>query len=309
MVTIVATVNPSTPSGTVIDNTASATSPTDAGSPHSSGTTHTTVATSAVLSVVKTGPATVTAGDTISYTITVSNAGPSDAQSVSLADVLDSHLTGATYQVGAGSPSPYSSPVGLGTIGAGGNVVVTIVATVNPSTPSGTVIDNTASATSPTDAGSPRSSSTVHTTVSANADLQTTKTVSADPVTQGSNFSYVIKVKNLGPSDNIGGFTVVDQLPLELTYVSGPAECVEGPVGTITCTNTTGLAANAPSMTYTLVVNAQDVGTPMNTATVTSNGTTDFELDKRLVHRRDDHPARRIRLGRRIRRSGLEEQH
>ena len=40
------------------------------------------------LGVTKTGPATVTAGNTITWTITVTNAGPSDAVDAEVTDVL-----------------------------------------------------------------------------------------------------------------------------------------------------------------------------------------------------------------------------
>jgi hypothetical protein len=67
--------------------TVSATSPTDGVPGNNSASASTTVlAASADLSITKTGPATVAAGGSIEYTITVTNAGPSDAAAVEVTD-------------------------------------------------------------------------------------------------------------------------------------------------------------------------------------------------------------------------------
>ena len=62
------------------------------------------------------------AGNQLTYTITVSNAGPSDAQSVSLFDNLPSQLQNPTYCIGSGctpsTPWPASNTLALGTITA-----------------------------------------------------------------------------------------------------------------------------------------------------------------------------------------------
>jgi hypothetical protein len=104
------------------------------------------ITTSAALSVSVGGPSPVLAGTAAVFTITVSNNGPSDAQSVSEDDSAPGILTGVT---GAGSNS-------LGTIPAGGSASVVLSGTVPSSTPNGTMINDTASASSPTDGGSPR---------------------------------------------------------------------------------------------------------------------------------------------------------
>jgi uncharacterized repeat protein (TIGR01451 family) len=57
----------------------------------------TTVDTSADLKIDKDGPAGVKAGDTISYTISVTNLGPSDSEPVTLTDTLPALMGGANY--------------------------------------------------------------------------------------------------------------------------------------------------------------------------------------------------------------------
>ncbi|HEX4189552.1 MAG TPA: collagen-binding domain-containing protein [Marmoricola sp.] len=70
-------------------------------------------------------------GDTVTYTVTASNAGPAAAQNVSVSDALPSGIT----FVSASSPCTYAGGTitcSLGTIASGGSQAVTIKATVNP---------------------------------------------------------------------------------------------------------------------------------------------------------------------------------
>src|SRR5262249_9054917 len=81
-------------SGADFSDTASVTSSTsDPTSGNNSSTVTGTIATSADLSVTKTGPATVTAGAQATYTISLTNNGPSNAQNVVLTDSLPNGAT------------------------------------------------------------------------------------------------------------------------------------------------------------------------------------------------------------------------
>ena len=84
----------STPNGTVLNNTASVTSPTDP--IEHNATAITNVETSAILSITKSAAATVVAGHNLVYTVVVTNNGPSDAQNVLFTDVIPV-LTGVTW--------------------------------------------------------------------------------------------------------------------------------------------------------------------------------------------------------------------
>ena len=63
-----------------------------------------TVVTSADLQVTKTGPATAVAGTQVTYTLSVTNAGPSDAQGVTLSDTLPANPPGSFFIRIGGSP-------------------------------------------------------------------------------------------------------------------------------------------------------------------------------------------------------------
>src|SRR5207248_2945135 len=88
---VVAHVSPSVPEGALLSNTATATSSTTDPDPsNNSGTASTLVHARADLAVTKAGPAETIAGDpaNLTYTITLTNNGPSDAQAVVLSDLL-----------------------------------------------------------------------------------------------------------------------------------------------------------------------------------------------------------------------------
>ena len=105
------------------------------------------------------------------------------------------------------------------------------------------------------------------------ADLGITKADSADPVTIGDEFDYIITVTNNGPSDN-AGFTVVDVLPVEVDFVSETEDDCTQVTGTVTCVNTTGLAAGASDV-YVIRVKAVQMPGALNTAQITASSTTD----------------------------------
>ncbi len=102
-----------------------------------------TGAASADLSVTKSdGVTTVTAGDgvTHTYTITASNAGPSNATSVTLSDTWPGGFTRGTTTPSQGTCTTTTGQnfsCSLGTIPAGGSATVTVDYTVPASTPAG----------------------------------------------------------------------------------------------------------------------------------------------------------------------------
>ena len=159
--TVVVLVSPSTPAGTAITNTADVTAATtDPNLANNSADRHDSRATQADVSVTKTtaaGP--VLAGDTITYTITVANAGPSDAQTVALSDIVPANTTFVSDAQTSGPAFALTSPAAggtgtisgtIGTLAAGASASFTVVVLVSPSTPAGTTITNTADVTSAT---------------------------------------------------------------------------------------------------------------------------------------------------------------
>jgi uncharacterized repeat protein (TIGR01451 family) len=245
------------------------------------------VATSANLSVTKVDtPDPVTAGGILTYTITVTNAGPSAAALVKL---QDQQPTGTGFNSAIG-PADWScsgpEPFGEGTINCTpdstsmgvGSVVITITLRISPSAPAGTVYTNTATVSSATADPSPGGeSSTATTTVAAAAGLSLGIADAPDPVAVGSNLTYTLTVNNAGPS-NAASATLSDPLPAGTTFVSltapGGWSCTTpavGAGGTVSCTNASVPVA---SVMFTLVAKVGTSFAPgatiTNTATLTS---------------------------------------
>src|SRR5213075_2446506 len=125
---------------------------------------------------------TVIAGNELTFTITATNIGPSDAQGVHVDDTLDSHLNAPVYCLGSGCTPviPWTGTVALGTLTAGASIDVVIKATVDPGTPQSYVISNTATIGSATDDPNPgNNTSSTTTTVDTEADLSVSKTAPA----------------------------------------------------------------------------------------------------------------------------------
>ena len=284
--TLTVKVKPNTPSGASISNTATVGSQTPDPTPNSNtATTTTAVTTEATLSVVKTdSPDPVVAGTNLTYSITVTNNGPSDAQNVTLSDPLPAQTsyvslsgTGIFGTAGAcshngGTPGTVSCGGGL-VLPAGQSATLNIVVKVAPSAqvaPPNPPITNTVSVSSPTDAGSPRTASTT-TNVRREADMELTKSAPAT-VIAGNNIDYTLKVKNIGPSDVDGGsqpgtITVVDTLPFGVTPLSpmsSPNVTISGPggftcsydsgTGKVTCVNAAGDAGDFPAGSIVTII-------------------------------------------------------
>ncbi len=106
----------------------------------------TVVSAGADLAVVKTADNIApNEGDTVNFTITVTNNGPDDATGVTVTDLLPVGLTYSS-DTGGGAYNPATGLWTVGALAAGADATLTITATVNAGT-GGSTITNTASAT------------------------------------------------------------------------------------------------------------------------------------------------------------------
>ena len=289
---LVVRVKASTPNGTTLSNTATATSDTFDPCPgNNSATATTAVIARADLSVTKSdAPDPVNAGENITYTIDVANAGPSDAQTVSLSDATPANTTFVSITQAAGPAFTCTSPAvggtgtvtcGIATFAAGASASFSLVVNVNATTPDGTTISNTATMSSGTTDNVPGNNSAMATTttVNAGADLSVTKTGPAEGGA-GIDITYTITVTNPGPTD-ADSVVLSDAVPDNTTFMSftqntGPTFTCNTPTvgatGTVDC-SIASLPVDATA-TFTLVVNVNsDVAegtTISNTASVSS---------------------------------------
>lgn len=262
-----------------VSNTANVSSTTTDSNPgNNSSTASVTITTSADVSITKTAASSVSAGANLTYTVTVANNGPSDAQSVTWTDTLPAGATfvsenqtnGPTFNCTTGATISCS----IGTLVNGASATFTAVAGVSNATPNGTVLSNIANVTSTTaDSNPANNSSTATTTVAASADLSVTKSGPTTQVATGFDIVYTITAANSGPSDAFN-VTLTDTLPPNTTFASlsqtsGPSfNCTTG--ATVTCS--IGTFTNGASASFQLTVhNGAAAGTTVtNTATISS---------------------------------------
>lgn len=269
MFTLTVTVDSSTTGMLTNSVTVSATT-AEADPSDNTDTEVTTVSTSADLSITKTdtGFDPVVAGNTLVYTVTATNNGPSDAVGVVVTDTLPSDVTLDS------APGCTEAPVGtltcnVGALAAGDNAAFTVTVTVDPGA-TGTLSNiASVSATTP-DPDTMNNMVTETTTVDTSADLSITKTDTGfDPVVAGNTLVYTVTATNDGPSDATG-VVVTDMLPSEVVLDSAPG-CTEAPVGTLTCNVGTLAVGDNAAFTVTVTVDSGTSGTITNTASVSSS--------------------------------------
>ncbi len=175
----------------------------------------------------------VMAGSNLTYTITLSNAGPSDADFVELADFLP---VGVTFLSSSGCLEEDENPPGvhlclIDNVAAGDSTQYTITVAVELSAPS--QLTNNVEVAPPELDAPPLATASETTAVITAADLSLTKTDLQDPIAPGDNVTYLLTVSNSGPSEALN-VVVTDTLPTGLTFVSSSG-CAEDPNGAPTC--------------------------------------------------------------------------
>ncbi len=257
-----------------IANTATVTgSQTDTNTGNNSATSSTTVTRQIDLAITKTDsidPA--TPGGQLTYTITVTNNGPSTATNVSVTDVLPSGTTFSSATASQGTATHASGTVtgSLGTINSGSNATITLIVDVSSSA-SGSLSNTSTVTATETETNSANNSATQVTTLTQQADLSISKTDSPDPVVAGQTITYTLTVTNNGPSD-ASGVTVTDTLPSNVTFVSATASQGTATGAGSTVTGNLGNLADGATATITITgtVAATASGTLTNTATVSA---------------------------------------
>jgi uncharacterized repeat protein (TIGR01451 family) len=153
-------------------------------------------------------PDPVTAGTNLTYTVGVTNNGPSTATNVVIADVLPAQVTlvsitpPAGVACNSGVPGDPAQPLtcNVGNLANGGSASITIVVNVKSDVPVGTILTNGASVSS-NSVDSNTGDNVIHvtTTVGNSADLSIDKTGPASQVA-GTTRTFSMAVDNAGPS-------------------------------------------------------------------------------------------------------------
>ena len=214
----------------------------------------------------------------LTHTITLTNAGPSTATSVTLSESL-TLPAGVTLVSITPSQGTFSTPTwSAGTLAPAGSATLTVVVTAAASAATGTdTVCDTATVTGATETliNTGNDSDNECTSVTRRVDMVVSKTESIDPVVAGSgvgNLTYVVTVANNGPSDGSGvALSEVLTLPAGVTLASAtPSQ------GTFASpTWTVGGLATGTNATLTVVVTASAAAAPgtdviCDTATLTA---------------------------------------
>ncbi len=236
-------------------------------------------------------------GDTVVFTVVVTNHGPADAENVALSDALPTGLTfeGLTDVFEATDGRDWTPAVVDDELTAtlddplpaGETATVEITATLTAASfPSTT---NVVTVTTTTDETNPDDNEATDPVPVDSPDLRVVKTALAESVQGGDELAYSIVVTNHGGA-YADVVTLTDTLPVELAYISSawdttdPAhavgdDCVltgvdgDGLGGTLDCVLPGGLAAGqSATLTVTLAVPADiAVDTVLNTVVVASD--------------------------------------
>jgi uncharacterized repeat protein (TIGR01451 family) len=232
-------------------------------SPVSGSAVTTTVYSAPSLAVVAAdSPDPVAAGANLTWTLSYSNIGNADATGVVVSDTLPAN-TSFVSATGGGTLAAGVVTWNLGTLAAGGNGSVQLVAKVASPLANGTTI---------TDATySIRSAQTlaaagpaVTTTVTSAPVLTVGQSDTPDPVTAGGNLTYTLSYGNTGNANGTGA-VLTDVVPANTTYVSST------PAGTLSAGTVTwnlGTLAAGSSSSVQLIVK---VNSPLANGTLITN--------------------------------------
>jgi uncharacterized repeat protein (TIGR01451 family) len=225
-------------------------------------------------------PAVPQAGQPITYTLTVTNAGPSTVVGATVVNIFPISVTNVLWNCGAtsGSACPSSGSGSINapvTLAPGGNAVFTATGVVSPAAL--TMPPHSAIVTVPGNVTDPDPDNNVFTDgggLGRPADLTISKTVAPAVVVPGLPVTYTIMVTNTGSAD-ADGATVLDLFP---PTIGGVAWTCSGANGA-TCAQSSGsgnLTLSLPSfpvggaatITISGVVAADATGDLVNTAQV-----------------------------------------
>jgi uncharacterized repeat protein (TIGR01451 family) len=243
-----------------------------------------TIPAAADLTITKTDSSDpVLAGNNLTYTITVSNAGTQEAATVELRDAIPAGTTFVSAVQASGPEFSLTTPsVGatglftatIGTFALGATATFQLVVNVNRAD----ILVNTARVTTTTlELDSTNNTDTETTAVIAQADLSLTKTVSNLTPNVGEQVTFTVTLTNNGPNQTTG-IQVTDVLPSGLSNVAVTASNGTGTYNMQTGVWSLGVLPPLPNthkatLTITATIAASSPIT--NTAEVTASSTLD----------------------------------
>ncbi len=211
-------------------------------------------------------PNPVVVSNTLTYTIAVTNAGPSPATVVTVTNVLPSGVTNVSVSSSQGTSVTNSAGnivTTIGSLATNGTATVTITAAPTPADIG--LITNMVSVGSHEveDNAGDNSATLVTSVITPSADLAIGVSAAPNPVYLGNNVTYTVAVTNLGPATAPGAF-VTNVLAAGATLVSSTAPAGFTNSGGLLTFGLGNLGVGA-STTFTVVTKLSVAGTNFST--------------------------------------------
>lgn len=224
-----------------------------------------TVDARADLSIVKSGAARYTAGQAYEWTLRVRNAGPSDAQNVSVSDPLPAGVRFVSATPGCAEAAG-TVICTIGTAPVGYDRTFTVRVDVDAATVG--TLSNVAEVTTDTDETDEDDNRDDHDALpDPIADITVDKTASPTAISRGAQSVFTLVVSNAGPSV-ARDVELVDPLPAGLGFVSVDDNRCGESAGTVSCAF--GDLAVGARVTVRITVSGDLEGAWRNEATVTT---------------------------------------
>lgn len=214
--------------------------------------------------------------DTVVYSVTVLNTGPSTAPGVILTDVLPAGVTLVSATLDGQAGVDNAGTITFPAVDMASNQTANATITVTVDTLTDGLITNIASVQDLSSEGendTENNSASADVIVIAEADLGVTKTVSPLATQIGGTLTYTIDVTNSGPS-TASNVVITDTLPIGVSFVSGtgPAGEVLTESGGVVTANMTTLADNDSGlMTITVLVEPGAASSITNNVAIASD--------------------------------------
>ena len=222
-------------------------------------------------------PDTVQAGQPTTFTLVASNAGPSDADDVTVDDPVAPNFTEVSVATSEGSCTTAVS-CSLGTLPAGAAATITIVAV--PTTTAAATVTNTATISTSTDENGQTANDTdsADVTVTPAADLSVTKTGPTN-ANAGDQITWTLQAANNGPSAATNA-VLYDLLPLAVdpttATVTGATCTLGGSAGRLlTCPFGTVASGASTTITVTATLRPGTGGQTILNGTLVDSDTND----------------------------------
>ena len=209
-----------------------------------------------------------TVGDDVTFTVDVTNNGPTTATNVSVDESLGDGLSFQSATVSQGSYDEGTNVYDVGTLDSGETATLTLTATIDNATDTTNAVEVTGDQPDPND---PNNNDSVTPTPTA-ADLSLNKTVNESAPQTGAGIAYTLELTNDGPNAT-SNVAVGDTLPNGVTFVG--ADASQGSYDDGTGVWSVGDVEEGGTKTLTINATVDSAGSQTNTAQVTSSSTFD----------------------------------